>query len=163
MICLKCSYIISDDNSGREFLNIIRNDFRVIGEGKLQYQEQVPLYMSQHKGQFINYELLLKMEKKGVNTNYFGVPEPEEYNISRLLDGYNSKEESAKIKKLIIMLKNSHRDDDKKILEAIKNISEKKEENLFKLFDTGLGRIENIVSIVEKATGLGSRIAELLM
>jgi len=85
-------YLMNNSTHSRDFLNIIRNEFRAISENKLKYNERVPLYLPQHKGQFIPYKQLEKLESKGVLKNYFGQPEPEEYEIRKLLHGYEPQE-----------------------------------------------------------------------
>jgi len=148
-------YILNDDKKGRDFLNIIRHDLRTICENKLIYHELVPLYMPQHKGQFEKYQKLLKLEKRGVNKNWFGgndEVDSEEYEISRLLDGYSINENQAKVDKFIVMYKDSS---DLQMKELVKEAQEAKSQgfdfgNKLESFNRASDFANNAYNLIEK-------------
>ena len=157
-------FLINDSLYSREFLNIIRNELRSIGNNQLEYREQVPLYLPQHKGQFEDYKKLENMERKGVITNYFGTPESEEYEIEKLLYGYQAEENLAKINKLIHYLKTNPSEENNRFLKEIESIDDKKEEKEESYIDkinSGVEKINKIVNIAKKSYEFISIIEKL--
>jgi len=154
-------YLLNNGTHSRDFLNIIRREFKAIGENKLKYIERIPLYLPQHKGQFIPYKHLVNMESKGVLTNYFGSPEPEEYEIRKLLHGYEPQENLAKINKLIHYLKSNPSEENNKFLRDIIEIKEQKEEGIMERALDGMGKFNTVMKYAKNSHELGQIIEKL--
>jgi small GTP-binding protein len=154
-------YLLNNGTYSRDFLNIIRREFKAISENKLKYNERIPLYLPQHKGQFVPYKQLVSIESKGVLTNYFGQPDPEEYDIRKLLHGYEPQENLAKINKLIHYLKSNPSEQNKMFLKDILEIHEKKEEGIMNRALDKMSNFNTIMKYAKNSHELGSIVEKL--
>ena len=155
-------YLLNNSRQSRDFLNIIRHEFRAISDKKLKYVERVPLYLPQHKGQFEPYKKLESLEAKGVKENHFGEPEPEAYEIRKLLHGYEPQENLAKINKLIHYLKSNPSEENEKFLKEILEIQSKPaDKSITDMTLEGMGHFNTIMKYAKNSHELGIIIEKL--